>query len=71
VHLVDRIYRLEEMDALVPDLRARYSLTLDHTPHLDKTERNSVVDYDDDEARQLVEELYRDDLCLLRYRFEG
>lgn len=70
VQLVDRIYRLEEMAALVADLRSRYALTLDHTPHLNKTERKSVVHYYDDEARELVEELYRDDLRLLGYRFE-
>ena len=68
--LVDRIFRMEEMDAVVAELRSRYALTLDHTPHLNKTERKSFVEYYDDEARALVEELYRDDLRLLDYRFE-
>jgi hypothetical protein len=69
--LVDKIYRMEEMDTLVADLRARYALTLDHTPHLNKTERKSLAEYYDDEARQFVEELYRDDLSVFGYRFEA
>lgn len=69
--LVDHVGRFETLEQSWREIAARIDAPA-HLPHRGRSERAArYADYYDDASRAVVERLYRDDLALFGYAFDG
>ncbi|MFK8163511.1 MAG: sulfotransferase family 2 domain-containing protein [Lewinella sp.] len=78
--IVDYVGRFEDYEASVREIVDRINashnaevprLSLEEIPHINAGNRAAYWNYYDDEARDLVAELYREDISRYGYRFDG
>lgn len=67
--IVDFVGRLEDIASGMATVYKELGLDMIDVPHSKKSRRRSCVDYYDDESRDLVSRLYKEDIELFGYEF--
>jgi hypothetical protein len=70
--LVNRLFRVEDMDVELPKFFVEIGVPIDATiPQLSSTQHGHYSAYYNDDARGIVAEIYRDDIRVGQYTFEA
>ena len=68
--LVNDIFKLENIDLMIDKLSSEISLNIKEIPHHNKGNRRSYSEYYTTETREIVSEMYKDDIRYFQYEFE-
>jgi hypothetical protein len=67
--LVDRIFRVEDLDRTLPPFLARFGIQIKGVPHINTTEHASYRALFTEESKERVREFFAKDIALGNYRF--
>jgi hypothetical protein len=68
--LVDDCFKLEHLSAAKENLSLRLGINIFELPHDNKGDKKSQSHYYSDETREIVSEIYKDDIQYFKYKFE-